>query len=163
LSSSAARDSISPEALPNIAKRPTFMVHRINAELARIGNPLFRRLGVDLITSRILVVLLERGSAYVGDVVELMSLPQSTVSHQIKRLESAGLVARQADKSDNRAFIVSLTRKGTGVAEQCNLMSQAIYDEVFADVDTKRMAMLSSELENMVAKLKMVSSFNLDI
>ena len=151
------------DPLPGIERRPTFLVHRINAELARIGNPLFRRLGVDLITSRILVLLLERDQAYVGDIVEIMSLPQSTVSHQLKRLESAELVLRQPDEVDQRVFIVTLTAKGRGVAKQCNQMSDEIYAHMFADVDAARMDVLVGELEALALRLRTLKTSNLKI
>ena len=157
----AANRTADETALPAIAKRPTFIVHRLNAELARICNPLFRRLGVDLITARILAVLLEQGRVYVGDVVDLMALPQSTVSHQIKRLEGAGLVNRQADKTDNRAYFVSLTRKGRDVAVQCSQISATIYAEVFKDVDEATVFELIDHLEGMEARLKSLTASSL--
>lgn len=146
---------------PSITKRPTFLVHRLNAELARVCNPLFRRLGVDLITSRILVILREQNSAYVGDVVEAMSLPQSTVSHQLKRLESSGLVTRRADKADNRAFVLSLTRKGQAVAEQCNELSDNLYAQLFDEVEAQELEHLISSLERMEQRLKAIDATSL--
>ena len=148
--------------LPALSQRPTFIVHQLNAELARICNPLFRRLHVDLITSRILVILLERQSAYVGDVVEMMALPQSTVSHQIKRLVDAGLVERRADAADNRVYVVSLTRKGRQVAEACNAISKRIYAALFDDFDEAELNALVRNLENMGAKLKTLKASALD-
>lgn len=145
----------------SITKRPTFLVHRLNAELARVCNPLFRRLGVDLITSRILVILREQSSAYVGDVVDAMSLPQSTVSHQLKRLEASGLVTRRADKADNRAFVLSLTRKGQSVAAQCNELSDSLYAQLFDEVDAKALEHLISGLERMEQRLKAIDATSL--
>lgn len=145
----------------SITERPTFLVHRLNAELARVCNPLFRRLGVDLITSRILVILREQQFAYVGDIVEAMSLPQSTVSHQLKRLEASGLVTRRADKTDNRAFVLSLTRKGQSVAQQCNELSDNLYAQLFDETDAKELAALISGLERMEQRLKAINATNL--
>ena len=149
--------------LPDLSERPTFLVHQLNAELARICNPLFRRLDVDLITSRILVILLERDTTYISDVVELMALPQSTVSHQIKRLVNAGLVERQADTADHRAYVVSLTRQGRNVAEQCNAISERIYAALFDDFDPDQMHDLVTKLTLMSAKLKALKASNLEL
>jgi DNA-binding transcriptional ArsR family regulator len=79
--------------LPALADRISFLMHRINAQMQRICNPRFERWGVDLVTSRMLVALLERGQMSSGDIVRLMALPQSTISHQLKRLEALGYVA----------------------------------------------------------------------
>ncbi len=159
---SNARAASIAATLPELSQRPTFIVHQLNAELARICNPLFRRLHVDLITSRILVILLERQNAYVGDVVEMMALPQSTVSHQIKRLVDAGLVERRADAADNRVYVVSLTRKGRQVADECNAISERIYAEVFGDFDARELESLVRNLETMGAKLKSLKASALD-
>ncbi len=156
------REARAAATLPELSERPTFLVHQLNAELARICNPLFRRLHVDLITSRILVILLERDTTYINDVVALMALPQSTVSHQIKRLVNAGLVERQADAADNRAYVVSLTTQGRNVAEQCNAISERIYAALFDDFDPDQMDDLINNLTLMSAKLKALKASNLD-
>ena len=147
--------------MASITERPTFLVHRLNAELARVCNPLFRRLGVDLITSRILVILREQQGAYVGDIVDAMSLPQSTVSHQLKRLENSGLVTRRADKADNRAIVLSLTRKGQGVAQQCLALSDNLYAQLFDQVDTQELNQLMAGLERMEQRLKAINANSL--
>ena len=157
------RPTSTADALPALSERPTFLVHQLNAELARICNPLFRRLHVDLITSRILVILLERDTTYISDVVELMALPQSTVSHQIKRLVNAGLVERRADTADNRAYVVSLTEQGHSVAEQCNAISARIYATLFDDFDPDQIESLVSNLTLMSAKLKALKASTLDL
>ena len=148
--------------LPELSARPTFLVHQLNAELARICNPLFRRLHVDLITSRILVILLERETTYIGDVVELMALPQSTVSHQIKRLVTSGMVERHADAADNRAYVVSLTERGREVARQCNAVSAEIYAALFDDFDDDELERLVRNLTRMSAKLKTLKASTLN-
>lgn len=139
--------------LPAIEQRPTFLVHQINAELARVCNPLFKRFGVDLITSRILVILLEQPGIYVGDIVRLMALPQSTVSHQIRRLEEQALVRRMPDAHDKRVFLVHLTQRGAEAASACNRLSARIYESLFADVKPREMARLQKVLKAMANRL----------
>ena len=144
--------------MPNLGRRPTFLVHQLNAELARICNPMFRSLGVDLITSRILVIVLERGETYVGDVVDVMALPQSTVSHQIKRLEAGGFLKRRTDTQDNRAVLLTLTRRGRRVAEQCDAVSQSIYAELFADMPAREVENLVTQLQHINDRLRAMTS-----
>jgi DNA-binding MarR family transcriptional regulator len=127
----AARTRPAPSsAAPPMNRRLTFQVHRVNAKIAQVANPLFRIQQLDLLSSRILVLLLERGEMRVGELVEEMVLPQSTISHQLQRLEKRKLLRRRRVKDDNRAVAVSLTRKGLEVARQCNQLSldPAIHD-----------------------------------
>ena len=144
--------------MPEIEARPTFMVHQLNAELARICNPLFKKLGVDIITSRLLVIIREKPGVLVGDVQRIMALPQSTVSHQIKRLEQAGLVIRSADAQDKRAFSVHLTPRGEDVAFACDQISEEIYAELFDDIDDGALQTLVESLNFMGQRLSRVSA-----
>ena len=147
----AGGDRLSP-----IDRRPSFLMHRINAELTRVSNPWFRQYGLDLITARILVLLLERDSPYIGDIVELTSLPQSTVSHQIKRLEKAQYVRRRQDRADNRSFRVLLTKKGRRLAVACNKRSSLINEALLAEFDTTERTRLLDYLARMHAYLASV-------
>ena len=104
-------------------ERLSFLVHRVNAGLTRVSKPMFKQHGLDPVTSRILVLVLNREQTLVGDVIEFLGLPQSTVSHQIKRLENAGLLRRARDADDNRAYRLSLTTKGRRTAEFCDQRS----------------------------------------
>jgi len=114
--------------LPPLEDRISFLMHRINAQMQRICNPRFERWGVDLVTSRMLVALLERGEMSSGDVVRTMALPQSTISHQIKRLEALGYVARRTDPVDSRIVIATLTKSGRVVAVAANELSRSVTD-----------------------------------
>ena len=86
----AARTRSAPSSTaPPMNQRLTFQVHRVNAKIAQVANSLFRIQQLDLLSSRILVLLLERDEMRVGELVEEMVLPQSTISHQLQRLENA--------------------------------------------------------------------------
>ncbi|ANU08425.1 MarR family winged helix-turn-helix transcriptional regulator [Paraurantiacibacter namhicola] len=112
--------------LPPLMDRISFLTHRLNALMARACNPYFQVWGVDLIMSRMMVVLLEHGSLPAGEIVRIMALPQSTISHQIKRLEKLGYIQREQGKDDSRVRVASLTDRGREVAEEANLLSRQV-------------------------------------
>lgn len=120
--------------LPPLQDRISFLMHRINAQMMRLCNPRFQRWGVDLVTSRMLVALLERGPTSLGDIVRTMALPQSTISHQIKRLEALGYVERSTDPVDSRIVIATLTDTGRTVAQAANELSRAVTDRLLAAI-----------------------------
>ena len=62
----------------------------------------------------ILTVLHRRGELRVSQLAAQLGLDQSTVSRQLKPLDTAGLVDRRAHDGDRRVAIVSLSEKGTG-------------------------------------------------
>lgn len=133
-------------ARPPLSSRATFLVHRINAQILQICNPVLAAYDLDLYSSRILVALAEFGPMKVGGLVELMALPQSTISHQIKRLEKLGYLSRARSAHDNRAVEVSLTLRGAELAALCDDLSAAVYGPV-------RAAMAPEELETLVRLL----------
>lgn len=114
-----------PPVLP-LLDRISFLVHRINAHLLREMNPRLKAWGVDLTESRLLAALLDLGPLTAGDLVRVMALPQSTVSHQIKRLEKRGYVKRTADVKDSRVVITELTGAGRQIAKQAEACSRDV-------------------------------------
>lgn len=120
--------------LPPLLNRISFMMHRINAHMMRICNPYFQEWGVDLVTSRMMVALLERGPLPAGEIVRIMALPQSTISHQIKRLEKLGYLSRNVGETDSRMVIADLTDRGREVAHSANALSRRVTDELLAAI-----------------------------
>lgn len=118
--------------VPPLLERISFLVHRINAHLLRDMNPKLKAWHIDLTESRLLVVLLELGPLSAGDLVRIMALPQSTVSHQVKRLEKRGYVSRVPDANDSRVIITDLTEAGHVIARQADECSR-IVTRMFAE------------------------------
>ena len=139
------------DLLPPLVDRVSFLVHRINAHLLRVTNPLLRKWGIDLIESRLLAVLFERGPLSAGEIVAIMALPQSTVSHQTKRLEKIGYVSRASGKQDSRMVITALTELGREIASEGSEISRAVTDQI-------REAIGDGQLELVRASLKRVDA-----
>ena len=75
---------------------------------------------LSLVDVRLLEILdnAETGAARMGDLAEqLMSLP-SRVTRQIRRLEAAGLVRRNASPDDGRGVLASITDRGRVVVAE---------------------------------------------
>jgi DNA-binding MarR family transcriptional regulator len=135
---------------PALAERASFVVHKVNAHLARLVNRRFRHYDLDLYSTRILVILLERPEIRVGELVEMMELPQSTISHQLQRLERRKLIKRRRARNDNRSVTVVLTPQGHRVALECNTFSlivwQAITNELSDEGETELRRLLHTML-----------------
>jgi MarR family transcriptional regulator, organic hydroperoxide resistance regulator len=145
-----ARRAADPVAgRPPLEARATFLVHRINAQILQICNPVMARHDLDLYSSRILVALGERGTMKVGALVELMALPQSTISHQLKRLEKLGYLMRARSEKDNRSVEVTLTPRGLELAGICDRMSDAVLGPVLAALSREESETLARLLGRM--------------
>jgi DNA-binding MarR family transcriptional regulator len=142
---------LSVGSLPAIEDRVSFQVHCVNAKLAQVSNKVFRFHQVDLISSRILAFLLEREEMRVGELVELMVLPQSTISHQLQRLDKRKLLRRRRTRQDNRSVAVVLTPLGRHVAQECSELSRSVYQrmtENLSDKDLRQLRLLLGKMFN---------------
>lgn len=144
--------------LPPLEERATFLIHRFNAKLSQACQPVFAAYELDLYSSRILVALTQHGMLSVGALVELMALPQSTISHQLKRLDRIGYIERTRSRTDNRSVEVRLTDTGRQVAETCNQLSREIYLAAVATFSDAEIEVLSGLLKRMYVNLPELSS-----
>ncbi|MEO3937148.1 MarR family winged helix-turn-helix transcriptional regulator [Dermatophilaceae bacterium Soc4.6] len=69
-------------------------------------------LGLPFAQVRLLALVDERGASRISELAAFDNCAQPTMTAQVQRLESAGLVARVTDPSDARAVLVSTTPAG---------------------------------------------------
>jgi DNA-binding MarR family transcriptional regulator len=67
---------------------------------------------ISLAAIRLLARLQDNGPTRISDLAIAERCSQPTITNHIKRLEAAGLVDRQVDPADARAWIISLTDTG---------------------------------------------------
>jgi DNA-binding MarR family transcriptional regulator len=142
-----------------LEKRISLLVHRVNARFTQIANKLLMRQGINMYESRILLFLLKRGEVRVGELVEAMALPQSTISHQLKRLKARKFIRRRRARKDNRSVEVTLTPAGEAVARACELYSVYVQRGLIESFSASQIDKLSSLLEELFDMLD-VSRFS---
>lgn len=133
--------------------RLTFLVYRVTAKLTLVANRLFRQHGLDIYSSRILLLLLDVDDRAVGELVDTMALPQSTVSHQLQRLEKQGFVARRRATDDSRVVRVSLTDEGRRAGAAVERFSRRINQAMIASLDPVERLLLPNGLRKLVGAL----------
>lgn len=79
----------------------------------------FRKLGLSVLSVRVMAVLSINGAATVGELAEAASIDQSTLSHILRRLQRAKLIAKTREDHDNRSVKVTPTAKGRAMARKC--------------------------------------------
>ncbi|NDZ17727.1 MarR family transcriptional regulator (plasmid) [Variovorax sp. WS11] len=110
--------------------RFSYLIHRASARIAQIGNFHFQQQDLNHYSARMLVLLLQHGRLRTGELVDLMVLPQSTISTQLAALHKRRLITRRRSRQDNRAVIVSLTPTGEVVAKDCDQLSRIVQEEL---------------------------------
>jgi len=81
-------------------------------------RPVLEPLGLTHPQYLVMLALWERSPRTVADLGEALLLEPATLSPLLKRLESAGLVSRDRDPSDERALAITLTDRGRGLRVQ---------------------------------------------
>ncbi len=90
----------------------------------------------------------------VSELAERMQWSQSRLSHQIKRMEQRGLVARQQAAEDGRGAVVVLTKQGlrtTAAATPGHM--EAVRKHMIDLLDPEQLATLGDVAERVVAHL----------
>ena len=109
------------------------------------------RAGVDLDRALfpLLVRVERRGPLGIGELAQLCGRNYTTVSRQITKLESRGLVARTANEQDARIKEVVITEKGRVMTGALDGARQKIITSILADWDKEEV----TELARLLRKL----------
>ena len=84
----------------------------------------------------VLVPLFAGGPLRLGEIAARARLSKQSMTGLVKRCEDAGLVARERDPDDGRAYRVSLTSRGRAL--------QAVAEQTLAELDREVVALLGS-------------------
>jgi DNA-binding MarR family transcriptional regulator len=84
----------------------------------------------------VLVPLFEAGPLRPGDIAARARLSKQSMTGLLKQCEAVGLVARERDPGDGRAYRVSLTRRGREL--------QAVAEQTLAELDRELVALLGA-------------------
>lgn len=107
---------------------------------------------LNLVDVRLLEILdkSETGSARMGDLADqLLSLP-SRVTRQIRRLEEAGLVRREASPEDGRGVLASITEQGREVvAAAMATYSEAVRERFLGPLTRPQMSAMGENCRRM--------------
>jgi len=126
--------------------RISLLVHRLNSRFTQIANQLISVRGLNMYDARILLFILERKEMRVGELVEAMALPQSTISQQLTRLKARRLIRRRRTRGDNRAVVITLTPAGEEAARASEIFSRVVQRRITNDLSRKKTQLLRALL-----------------
>jgi len=97
---------------------------------------------------RALVHLSENKNCRQVDLAEILEVKPITLARQIDLLETAGLVRRNKDRDDRRAYRLELMPKALPIMAALWQITDAIEDEILAILSTEDKNFLINSLEN---------------
>jgi DNA-binding MarR family transcriptional regulator len=118
-----------------LVERLSFLIHTMSTRIALIGSRLHREHGINHFTARILVLLLEHEELRVSDLVDLLMLPQSTLSSHLLVLQKKGLIRRRRSRKDSRSVFISLSPVGLPLAQACDEQSRKANVAMLAGIE----------------------------
>jgi len=89
-----------------------FALYAASGLVTRAYRPLLEPLGLTYPQYLVMLVLWERAPRTVGELGAELGLDSGTLTPLLKRMESAGLVRRERDPSDERRVQITLTEAG---------------------------------------------------
>jgi DNA-binding MarR family transcriptional regulator len=95
-----------------------FALYSTMLGLNKVYRALLKSLGITYPQYLVMLVLWERDDLMVSEIGERLFLDSPTLTPLLKRLEAAGLVARNRSGADERQVIVSLTAMGKRLRER---------------------------------------------
>jgi len=106
-----------------------------------------------------LLVLIERlGPIGVGDLAGRVGRDYSTVSKQVAKLESQGLVTRQAGAEDRRVTAAVVTEKGKTMTNALDAARERFGRALFADWDDRDIEQLVHLLQRFARDVEALAS-----
>ena len=75
----------------------------------------------------------DTGPVRLSELADWQEVDRSTMTTQVRRLETMGLVARASDPSDGRAVLVRATRTGSARHRRTKQTARAVYEALLAD------------------------------
>ncbi|GAA2631731.1 MarR family transcriptional regulator [Streptomyces vastus] len=97
----------------------------------------------------LLVRLDERGGQRATDLAAYIGVGKATMSRQLRALEELGLIAREPDPADGRAWLVHLTEEGRARFRTVRDARRARYVRQLANWDRKEVAELARLLHQL--------------
>ena len=95
-----------------------FPIYAAAREITSLYTPYLKPLGLTYTQYILFLVLWERDGLTVGEICKRLMLDSGTLSPVLKKLRQEGYIEKQQSVTDERSFIITLTEKGSEIAEK---------------------------------------------
>ncbi|HEX5678173.1 MAG TPA: MarR family transcriptional regulator [Alcanivorax sp.] len=132
-----------------------FALYSTNLAMAKVYRKLLRELDLTYPQYLVMMVLWEEGDdapLSVSRIGERLFLDSATLTPLLKRLESAGLIARRRAADDERRVDVRLTDQGRALRERAEAIPEAV--ACASQCEPEQLAALKKQLDDLRRKLQ---------
>jgi DNA-binding MarR family transcriptional regulator len=111
---------------PLLDNQLCFALYSTGLAMNKLYRKLLRKLDLTYPQYLVMLVLWERDGVTVSDIGARLFLDSATLTPLLKRLESAGLVARARSTQDERQVVVSLTEAGRALRKDAAAVQEGV-------------------------------------
>ncbi|NRD77344.1 MarR family transcriptional regulator [Bacillus sp. BRMEA1] len=105
-----------------------FSLYACSRAILRLYRPFLDELNLTYPQYLVLLALWEKEQSTVKQLGKLLDLDSGTLTPMLKRMEAAGLIERQRDKTDERVVIVTITEKGEAIKEKAFCIPKSLLE-----------------------------------
>ena len=116
-----------------------FPLYAAAREVINLYTPHLKLLGLTYTQYIVLLVLWEKDGVLVKDIAERLYLDTGTLTPLLKKLEEAGYINKTKSRRDERAVLISLTKKGKALEEEVKSIPESIGKCIPLEADEARM------------------------
>jgi DNA-binding MarR family transcriptional regulator len=128
---------------------PFYLLNRTASRYNVVIESGLRRIGIDIPTWRVLMILGEHEPLAIGQVAKLAVINLSTMMRIVERMIKASLIAATPSDSDGRVKEIALTEEGRAKLDAAREMTAPLYEKIirgFSAADFSRMLDLLGRL-----------------
>lgn len=132
-----------------------FSIYACSREITKLYRPLLDEIGLTYPQYLVLLSLWEKDQQTVKELGESLFLDSGTLTPMLKRMESAGLIFRKRDSSDERKVFISLTEEGKNIKEQAYCIPEKFFEE--SNTTQEEFLTLLSQTKSLLQKIQSVN------
>ena len=140
-----------------IETRTGFLISQIKQIQGRVFQRLLAESGVEEFNGpqgQILYVLWQRDGVPITELSRQTGLAKNTLTAMLGRMESSGLIYREASPSDRRLALISLTEKARGLEKKYDQVSQRMNQLFYRGMTQADASTLDGLLDRVLANLQ---------
>lgn len=110
---------------------------------------------------KIMNITFEENGISISNLTKILSIPKSTMTSAIKRLENMELIKRNQSEIDKRVNLITLTHQGLDIQNSHQLFEKNLFANILLSLDDEdERRFFLDALEKIVQRLETLSDFN---
>jgi DNA-binding MarR family transcriptional regulator len=126
--------------------RPFYLITQLNMEMLNRMERDLKPAGITPSVGRVLNAIATRPHISSSELARMFGIAPQSIKQSIQLLEDRKLIRRTPLASDQRVLVAELTEEGWEIRDKRQVALDAMYDDVFADLDPGEMEQLASLL-----------------